>query len=71
MNQIFEMMPLAAAIDDKFLCVNSGVGSIPSIIDIKNVERPAQVSENQIVSDLLWSEQGGNDELKYKSEKCS
>lgn len=31
-NTVFDMLPLAAAIEDKFLCINSGVGTIPSLV---------------------------------------
>lgn len=64
-------MPLVAAIEDKFLCVNSGIGTINNIIDIKNVVRPVRVKDSQVVTDLLWSESGGDHKLGYESHKCS
>lgn len=59
-NAVFDMLPLAAAIDDRFLCINGGLGNVNSLIDIKNIERPVNVAENEIVKNLLWSEQNGN-----------
>lgn len=53
------MLPLAAAIEDKFLCLNSGVGNISSLVEIKDIERPVKVKNNQTVIDLLWSDCGG------------
>lgn len=49
-------MPLAVAIEDRYLCVNSGIGSIADLITVKDVCRPAKVKNNQTVIDLLWSE---------------
>ncbi len=34
-NAVFELMPLAVAIEDRYLCVNSGIGSIQDLISIK------------------------------------
>ena len=42
-----------------------------SLIDIKNIERPVRVRENQTVIDLLWSDLGGSQNLGYESQKAS
>lgn len=68
---MFELLPLAAAIEDKFLCLSGGVGSVDSLIDIKDIERPVRVKESQIVMDLLWSESGGHEGLGYKCQRPS
>ena len=70
-NNMFELLPFAAAIEDKFLCLNGGVGNIESLIDIKNIERPARVRESQTIINLLYSELGGDQNLGYKSQKPS
>jgi len=36
-NTVFEFMPLAVAIEDKFLCVNSGIGAIQDLMTIKDI----------------------------------
>lgn len=59
-NSVFELMPLAVAIEDRYLCVNSGIGSISDLIAVKDVSRPAKVKNNQTVIDLLWSEEQGS-----------
>ena len=64
-------MPLAVAIEDRYLCVNSGIGSIQDLVAIKDVSRPAKVRSNQIVTDLLWSEEEGSRDLNYTSKKCT
>ena len=70
-NSMFDMLPLAAAIEDKFLCINSGIGSIPSLMEIKNIERPVKVKDSETVVDLLWSGCGGNKSLGYNSNKLT
>ena len=55
-NTVFDLMPLAVAIEDKYLCVNSGIGSITDIVTLKDINRPVKVRNNQNVIDLLWSE---------------
>jgi len=36
-NRVFEQMPLACLIDDKILCVHSGIGS--SLKSVQDIER--------------------------------
>lgn len=43
---MFDLLPLAAAIEDKFLCINGSIGDIESLITIKNIIRPTKVREN-------------------------
>jgi hypothetical protein len=49
-------MPFAVAIEDKYLCLNSGIGSITELVTVKDIPRPIKVKNNQDVMDLLWSE---------------
>lgn len=49
-------MPLAALINDKILCVHSGIGeNIKSIDDISNLPKPYYLYDSPVVLDLLWS----------------
>lgn len=70
---MFELLPLAAAIEDKFLCVNGGIGDINGLMDIKNVVRPTKVRENETVMELLWSDISDNGPLPegYKAKRLS
>jgi protein phosphatase len=61
-NNFFDCLPLAAAIEDRFLCLHSGIGSIENLMEIKDVVRPVKVRNSQVVMDLLWS--GTKDEKK-------
>ena len=62
-NKVFDLLPLAALIDNSVLCVHGGIGSaLNSLSEIENIKRPIQVKQSvtnrteQIVIDLLWSE---------------
>lgn len=58
-NQIcnlFNYLPLAATINDKILCVHSGIGdNIKSLNDIASIKRPCDIYNNVLVYELLWS----------------
>jgi hypothetical protein len=64
-------LPLAAAIEDKFLCVHSGIGSIDNLTEIKEVVRPVKVRNSQVVMDLLWSGTKDEKRLNYESRACT
>lgn len=64
-NNFFDCLPLAAAIEDRFLCINSGIGSISSLIEVRDVVRPVKVRNNQTVMDLLWSGTRDEKRLNY------
>lgn len=69
---MFDLMPLAAAVEDKFLLMNGrNMGNVEGLVDIKNISRPVKVTENRVIMELLWS--GHNDVLLagYKSTKLS
>ena len=65
MNNLFDCLPLAAAIEDKFLCIHSGIGSINNLTEIKEVVRPVKVRNSGIVMDLLWSGTKSEKKIKY------
>ena len=63
LNSLFDLLPFAALIDNKILCVHGGIGSsVNKLSDISSIRRPVQVvqdvstPEQQIIIDLLWSE---------------
>lgn len=70
-NNFFDCLPLAAAIQDKYLCINTGVGSINNLTEIKDVARPVKVRNSQVVIDLLWSGSKGDKRLNYESRDNS
>ena len=69
-NKLFEYLPLAAVIQDRILCIHSGIGSnVRTVQDIESINRPLEIvqdstrKDHQIALDLLWSDpvQGDND----------
>ena len=70
-NNFFDSLPLAAVIEDRFLLLHSGIGSINNLTEIKDVVRPVKVRNNQIVMDLLWSGTQDEKRLNYESKACS
>lgn len=53
---LFEYLPLAATINDKILCVHSGIGEkVKTLDDISSIKKPLKVSDCQIALDILWS----------------
>jgi len=62
-NRLFEYLPLAAVIQDKILCVHSGIGNtLGSIQELEMINRPIEVTQDsfqrdhQLLWDLLWSD---------------
>ncbi|KAF4713443.1 Serine/threonine-protein phosphatase PP1-gamma catalytic subunit A, partial [Perkinsus olseni] len=54
---MFNLLPLAATIDEKIFCVHAGLSpDLTSMSAINNVKRPIEVPEEGLVCDLLWSD---------------
>lgn len=64
LNRIFDLLPLAAVIEEKILCVHGGIGTtLNNISEIENMDKPIVITPNtnnytkdQIVLDLLYSD---------------
>jgi protein phosphatase len=53
---LFEYLPLAAVINDKILCVHSGIGeNIKYLDDIASVKKPYSIYDNPVAMDILWN----------------
>ena len=51
------MLPVAALIEDKILCMHGGLSKdMTSLDQIKSIQRPAKIPETGIWCDLLWSD---------------
>ncbi len=69
-NKVFNVLPLAAVVDDKIFCVHGGIGTnIKTIDQIDQIPRPCLINHNQvgqtisdlILLDLLWSDPVSNE----------
>lgn len=63
---MFDYLPLAAAIEDQFLCVNNGIGKIKDLIELKDIERPVRVGESSTLVNMFWGDKGNHENLGYK-----
>jgi len=64
---LFEYLPLAATINEKILCVHSGIGeNFKSLEDLVGVKKPFKISDSQIALDILWSVPAGYNSDEYK-----
>lgn len=63
------MLPLGAALEDKFLCVNEGIGMIKDLRELNEIERPVRVKESPQLMSMFWRE--SDQMLGYKGKKCS
>lgn len=55
----FNVMPIAAIIEEKILCMHGGIS--PELIKIKKIltlNRPTDIPSQGMLCDLLWSDPG-------------
>lgn len=53
----FNMLPVAALIEEKILCMHGGLSKeMQKLEQIKDISRPAKIPETGILCDLLWSD---------------
>jgi len=51
------MLPVAALIDDKILCMHGGLSKdMKDLKEIRDISRPAKIPETGVLCDLLWSD---------------
>ncbi|KAI0984063.1 hypothetical protein GJ496_011066 [Pomphorhynchus laevis] len=68
----FDTMPIAAVIDKSIFCVHRGLSpSLTKIQEIKSIQRPINIEDSNIITDLLWSDllNANKDTLKVKEAK--
>ncbi|EDQ92421.1 uncharacterized protein MONBRDRAFT_35497 [Monosiga brevicollis MX1] len=62
-TEVFDLLSLAAVIDDKILCVHGGLSpSIQSLDQIRTIERQVEVPSEGPMCDLLWSDPHGEEQ---------
>ncbi|XP_054267230.1 serine/threonine-protein phosphatase 4 catalytic subunit B-like [Macrosteles quadrilineatus] len=56
-SEVFDLLPLAAIIDDKILCVHGGLSpNIQTIDQIRSIQRRIEVPHDGPMCDILWSD---------------
>lgn len=66
-NKVFEYLPLAALIDNKYLCVHGGIGStLKNVQEIERIQKPIEISHSpevvksslnqKIINEILWTD---------------
>ena len=54
---VFNVLPLAALIDDKIFCVHAGLSpELSSPGTVNKIQRPTEVPDEGLLCDLLWSD---------------
>ena len=69
-TEIFDLLQIAAVIDNKVFCVHGGLSpDINSIDDIKNIHRKQEIPGKGPMIDLLWSDPDNDVEIFSISER--
>ncbi|EAX95432.1 Ser/Thr protein phosphatase, putative [Trichomonas vaginalis G3] len=69
-NNAFNQMPYAAIIDKYALCIHGGVGpSIQKLDDIQNIKRPGPIMDDEVATELTWSDPFDNIPLYMSSPR--
>lgn len=63
---MFNILPLAALVNKRILCVHGGIGRLETIDQIKQIPRPSKVDHDpskgdQNLMDVLWSDPAESD----------
>ena len=53
----FNCLPIAAVINNRIFCIHGGLSpELTSLEQIKSIQRPTEVPEYGLLTDLLWSD---------------
>jgi len=56
-NELFDLLQLAAVVDNKYFCIHGGLSPEFKKIDVLNsIERNKEIPEKGIITDLIWSD---------------
>lgn len=54
--QVFDMLPVAALVNQRVLCVHGGIGRVDTIDQIRAIRRPLKIFDSEVLADLMWSD---------------
>ena len=61
LNAVFDMLPLAAILNQTVFCVHGGISPhLTDLEEIKKIQRPCSIPEEGLICDLLWSDPNKN-----------
>ena len=56
-TDLFNVLPVAALIDDKILCMHGGLSpDLKNLQNIQDISRPTEIPDTGLLCDLLWSD---------------
>ncbi len=56
-TDLFNLLPVAALIDDKILCMHGGLSpDLNNVNQLRGLPRPTDIPDNGLLCDLLWSD---------------
>ena len=56
-NELFDLLQLAAVVDNKYFCIHGGLSpELKKIEVLNNIESKKEIPENGIITDLIWSD---------------
>lgn len=68
--QVFSVMPIAALVSSRILCMHGGLSPfLTSLDDIASIPRPYDIPDDGLVCDLLWADPKRNQEQRWKSNE--
>ena len=55
--EMFDQLPLAAVVNNNFLCIHGGISKgIETLDDINKVQRGKEIPKEGILCDLVWAD---------------
>ena len=56
-QDVFNVLPFAAVVDEKIFCIHAGLSpDLQSMDQIRNIPRPTDVPDSGLLCDLMWSD---------------
>jgi len=69
-TEVFDVMPVAAIVDEKIFCCHGGLSPELNDLDqIRKIQRPCDVPDTGLMCDLLWSDPNEHGELGWNESE--